>query len=1009
MTVENPKATSGATDAAFAPTSTKGGSSLKKKLAFLLKLGFSAAMLYVIFGKVLAREGGEGLMERVANLEMGWVLAAVGMQLVAIGFSTLRWQRLLLGQGIRASWRFLGGSIMIARFWGAFTPGGFTGFGGWRIYDVAHHTGKISRATVTIGVEMVLGQLAFGAVVMGASIFGVRFIGADGVLLVNMVFLAIMVAGLTFLARPQIFRLLARALPHGVEVRVHSLVDAVCAYQGKAPLLVQAWLFGVGTHAFNNLIYVCAARALGVELGVGEVFFASSLQILATLVPASINGMGLRETAAVALYTSPAIGLPLAVAVLIPTVGFACEMVVSAVGGLIFALRKPDYDPAIEVEDAEREDAYLAAELPVVTPEEQPKIKASIVLGLAAGALGGLLVGLTEGSLVAAGGGFRTGLGVLAYGAVAYAILCTFYGAGVGLVGAWGSRMLRIKDPGAATIYGLIAGFVFASFAFVLGAFRVRRDVFHEELVWKSAKGLGVFLGCGITGALLFALVAGLIAFLVRRSVGAWLLKPWGTPLALVSVVGAVLLASMASAGSGGVVGTEGPSTVAAPEAAGNVLFIVVDTLRADHLPAYGYAEIETPNLDALAAEGVRFDQAFVNASWTRPSFASIMTGRLPSNHGVMAKPAELPDEVTTTAEAMHAAGYTTGGFVTNFNVAPYFNFQQGFDHYQFIEPELILGANDDAAKLLIVQVMRRVVGRFYEDRPGFAYRDAETVNARLLDWIDAAPAARPFFLFAGFMDPHDPYYAHPYDGRGYSRAAHQHPTAEEAPELIRLYDGEIEYWDAQFGRLVAALKERGLYDDLTIIVTADHGEEFHEHGGFWHGTTLYDEQLRVPLLVKLPAGRRGGTVVRHWVQSIDLMPSLLGEVGVEVPEGVQGSSIWEGTDVIYAEESHEGNVLEAIRDRRDLRERKLITANPGNPRGLPTAELFHVDDDPSERDDLAEREPEEVETLRAVLALERERAAVGAAVAEERELGPAEIAQLCRLGYLEGPRCEGL
>ena len=329
----------------------------KRVVGFVLKLVFSVGMLAFIFQKVLRRDGAEDLFARLSDLSWGWVAAAVAMQLIAIGFSTVRWQRLLVGQGIFASWRFLGGSIMIARFFGAFTPGGFTGFGGWRIYDVAKHTGKTARATATIGVEMILGQLAFGVVVMLGSLYGMRFIGTDGVLLVNAVFLGIIVVGLAFLAQPQLFLFFTRFAPQGIRARVQTLVDAVGAYRVKAGLLIQAAALGVGTHAFNNLIYVCAARALGVELGIGEVFFASSLQILATLIPASINGIGLREVAAVALYTSPAIGLPLAVAVLIPTLGFACEMFVSAFGGVIFLLRKSGYDPKIRVAPCEAKSA----------------------------------------------------------------------------------------------------------------------------------------------------------------------------------------------------------------------------------------------------------------------------------------------------------------------------------------------------------------------------------------------------------------------------------------------------------------------------------------------------------------------------------------------------------------------------------------------------------------------------------------------------------------------------
>ena len=131
------------------------------------------------------------------------------------------------------------------------------------------------------------------------------------------------------------------------------------------------------------------------------------------------------------------------------------------------------------------------------------------------------------------------------------------------------------------------------------------------------------------------------------------------------------------------------------PDDRPNVLFIVVDTLRADHLPAYGYENGSTPHLDRFAEDAVRYENAFANASWTRPSFASILSGRYASSHGVMAKPDALPDAVETLPETLHENGYQTAGYVTNFNVGPYFNFQQGFDHYEFLEPEFVLGAEN--------------------------------------------------------------------------------------------------------------------------------------------------------------------------------------------------------------------------------------------------------------------------------------------------------------------------
>ncbi len=974
----------------------------KKLGLFALKLLFSVGMLAFIFRKVVRRDGAEELLTRLADLHWGWVVGAIAMQLIAIVFSTVRWQRLLVGQGIHAPWRFLGGSILIARFWGAFTPGGFTGFGGWRIYDVAKHTGKTARATATIGVEMILGQLAFGVVVMIGSLFGMRFIGTDGVLLVNAVFIAIIVVGLLFLAQPQLFLFFTRFLPEGFRARVQTLVDAVAAYRGKAGLLIQAAALGVGTHAFNNLIYVCAARALGVELSLGEVFFASSLQILATLVPASINGIGLREAAAVALYTSPAVGLPLAVAVLIPTLGFACEMFVSAFGGLIFLLRRSGYDPQIKVDDPDREELAAAA-IETAPREAWPKPLRGLIVGLGAGILGGMLVGLGEAGAIAASSAASTGARVFWYGPFAYGLLGGLLGAGLGFATALSGRWMKRRALPEGEAFGYLVAAVFGPLALALSAFRIRRDVFDEELVWKSAIGLGVLFGCAFVVAGVSALLARGLVSLSRHGDRPRFTRT-STAIALLALAGVGLGASVAMGGGGAQLAGQGSAPKAAA-AEGNILFIVVDTLRADHLPSYGYPEGSTPNLDEFTADAVRFDQAFTNSSWTRPSFASILTGRLPSSHGVMAKSDALPDSLVTLPEALDADGYATAGYVTNYNVAPYFNFQQGFDEYRYLEPEFVLGADDASAKLLLMQFVRQRVERARAVRgdvlPGTAYQDAETVNESLLAWIDQTGDA-PWFLFAGYMDPHDPYFVHPYDGSGYARAAHPKPDASEAPALRALYDGEITYWDAELGKLLDALRSRGLYDELTIVITSDHGEEFYDHGGFWHGTTLYDEQVRVPLLIKLPESRRGGTVVRHWVQSIDLMPTVLALREVDIPEGVQGGDAFAGTDVIYAEESHEGNVLESVRERRGTDEYKLISANPGNPRGLSPVELYRVDLDPGETENLAEEQRDDVVAATRTLVAQRSQADEDAVSAESVELDEDVAAHLEALGYME-------
>lgn len=927
----------------------------RKRLITFAKFAFSALILWIIYSKLVAREGTDVLAEKLADLSPLWLVAAAVMQLSAIALAVLRWDLLLRGQGLHAPRRHLWGSFMIGRFFGAFTPSGL-GLQGFRLYDTAKHTGKPARATATIGIEMVLGNLSFAAVVMAASLFGARFLGLTGLLLVNGFFLSLITVAILLLTRPTLFRLVAQWLPAGIRQRLQTTIDAVCAYQGRYRLILQAALLGAGVHAFNNLIYVCAAQALGVSLGVGEVFFASSLQIFSTFIPATFNGIGLRETTAVALYTQ--VGVPNSIAILIPIVGFAVEMSVSAVGGLIFLLRGADYKVNIRVEHADHEQ-QVHAHIQEAPPEQWPLVGRGFTIGLAAGCIGGALLGLGEAIATLASGSGTPDFSVLGYGGLAYAIFLAPVGAVGGLALSWSGRLLRRAAVPEPLALGRLVALGTAVFALPITAFRVRRDVFREELVWKSLPGLAVLVGCLLGAALLYVVLAALFSRLAQGTLGRLWLKPGlapaltAAPLLLLYGLGLVLAPSPAPVTAN--------DRAAAPAQAGNILFIVVDTLRADHLPLWGHQAVSTPNLDAFAQDAARFSAAYANASWTRPSFASLLTGRLPSSHRTMAKSDSLPDEIVTLAEALQGGGYTTYGAVTNYNVAPFFNFHQGFDRYDYLEPNFVLGANDTAAKLLLVQAARQQLEKFKTKTGrvdvGSAYQDAPQVNRHILSFLDEQPRA-PFFVFAGYMDPHDPYYPHPYDGTGYARAAHQAPTPEEAPQLRKLYEGEIEYWDSHFGALIADLKARGLYEQLTIVVTADHGEEFMDHGGYWHGTTLYDEQLHVPMLVKFPGTGRGQTF-NHWVQSIDVMPTLLQQAGIAVPEGVQGQNLARDAGRVFAEESHEGNVLRAVRTRREGAELKLIEANEGNPRGLLPQELYEVDRDPEEQYNMTETLPQ--------------------------------------------------
>ena len=978
----------------------------RKRLVFLVKVLFSVVVTGLMYNAVLSREGIAGVTARLSDISWGWVVAAAVMQLCAIGCSLLRWERLLIGQGIHAPRRHLLGSFMIGRFFGAFTVGGpWVGLSGYRIYDIAKHTGKTARSAAAVGVEMVIGQLAFGVVVIAGSLFGLEVIGLQGVILVDLFFIGLIGAALLLISRPALFRKLGGLAPGFLRARIQTSLDAVCAYEGKGGLVAGTVLLAVGTHTFHNLIYVCTAHALGADLGMGQVFFVSAMQIFATLMPASINGIGIREATAVALYST--VGVPTAIALLIPTIGFAVEMLISAVGGLVFLARRVGYSVAITVDEPERED-MRSSEIVRVGPELWPKLGRGAVVGLGGGLLGGVLLGVSEAAVVLASGSGAKDYSVLAYGGAAYGIICAGAGLALGVVLALSGRLMHRQAVVEPLAFARTAALFVAVGGFALGAFRVRRDVFHEQLVWKSAQGLLVAGGCVVAALVLYLLIATLVRVSVAHRPFSVLLRAWSSPLLLALLLAGNVAFSLQHAAARPMVKHDRSDRPPAPAQANNVLFIVIDTLRADHLPLWGYRAIQTPNLDALARDGVRFEHAFANASWTRPSFASMMTGRYPSSHRTTLKSDSLPNEIVTLAEAMQQRGYTTYGAVTNYNVAPFFNFQQGFDEYRYLEPNFVLGAGDTAAKLLLVQALRQGIETLNAKRgrvePGSAYQDATVVNRTFLQFLDQKPKG-PWYAFVAYMDPHDPYYPHPYDGTGFARAAHQKPSPEQVPLMTRLYDGEIVFWDEQFGKLVAELKRRGLYDSLTIVVTADHGEEFLDHGGFWHGTTLYDEQLHVPLLVKLPRNDRAGTVVSHWVESIDIMPTLLEHNGVEVPAGVQGKNLMLGGDSVFAEEDHEGNVLRALRMRRGSSELKLIEANSGNPRGLQPFELYRMDQDAREMVDLSRQDAPLLNLAAAQLDQHGRQAKAGRA--ERRTVNVAAdasaVQKLRALGYAGG------
>lgn len=588
---------------------------------------------------------------------------------------------------------------------------------------------------------------------------------------------------------------------------------------------------------------------------------------------------------------------------------------------------------------------------------------------LLGGVWGGAVAGLGEAALIAATAGELPELSFFPYAVIGYALLGGLAGVGIG-VGHRIACTMTSRVPGA---FGSAAGLPLAGLVFVVGRYHVNQRLFHEELSVRTAGGAVAYAALALAAfaSLLLALWVG--RRLSRHRVA--------MPLASVALVGLVAVAVAVGASRTATDTVTGPRPARRADAARpNVIMIIADTLRADAVSAQNPATAATPAMDALAADGTRFERTYTQSSWTRPSIATILTSLHPSSHGAVHKTSMLPDSVVTVAEAYRNAGYWTAAFVSNINVAPIFNFHQGFSEYTYLSPDFYFWARDSAARLALYRMLRVLRERFFANRIYAAnfYQDAVVVTERALRWLEHAPP-QPFFLLVHYMDPHDPYFEIPYDGRGIARVTTPNPPVARREELHKLYLDNVRFFDQHLAQLSTRLKTLGLYDDSVIALTADHGEAFYEHGGWWHGTTLYEEEVLVPLILKRPRQAGAGTVVAEPVQTIDIAPTLLAATGIAPPPGFEGIDLF-GADqqpaVFVAEENLEGNVLASIR----IGPWKLITANADNPRGLRPLELYHLDRDPHEQHDVADDEPERVQEMIAALARARSRGSRGGA-----------------------------
>lgn len=598
---------------------------------------------------------------------------------------------------------------------------------------------------------------------------------------------------------------------------------------------------------------------------------------------------------------------------------------------------------------------------------EQPSIARTNLAAALGGAWGGALVGLVEASLITATSGPAEEYWLFPYAVASYGLCGAAIGVGSCIVMLLGTRAAgRTMHLG----FGPAIGLTLFLLGTVVARYHIVQRVFHEELVTLSATGLAVHVGVIAMVGALALLIAYAGDILHRRPRG--LLSGMAGLILCIGVTSVAAVIASARAGEPAITRTTEPAAHGRP----NIILILIDTLRADAVGAYGAGPQASPVLDQFASTAVRFENAYSQATWTRPSIATVLTSLYPSVHGAVHKMDALPEGVTTLAEALRARGYWTAGFVSNINVAPVFNFQQGFQEYTYLAPDFYFGATDSATRLAIYKGLREARERFFRNRIYFYnyYQDAAVVNGAVVKWLEQHPPS-PFFVFIHYMDPHDPYFEIPYSGIGVARVTNPNPAPQRQGELRKLYAEDVAYLDQHLTDLFSRLRTLGLYDDSIIAVTADHGEEFQDHGGWWHGTTLYQEQMHVPLIVKRAHEPQPGTAEARAVRSLDIAPTLMSAASLTPPGTFAGRDLFGvGTDSepLFAEEDLEGNVLASLR----IGPWKIITANPNNPRGLKPVELYNLSDDATEHHDLAASEPARAKEMLRLLAEERARIA---------------------------------
>ena len=443
-----------------------------------------------------------------------------------------------------------------------------------------------------------------------------------------------------------------------------------------------------------------------------------------------------------------------------------------------------------------------------------------------------------------------------------------------------------------------------------------------------------------------------------------------------------------------------------------SIILIVIDTLRADYLGAYGFDGPISPNLDALALESVLFERCSSQAPWTTPSMASMMTSLYPEAHGVRLGPDDprsldgwrqrwsraIPDATTTPAESLRGRGYRTAAFVANPWLVKGLGFEQGFDTFD----ESAVERNDRDASMLLQSGLRWLQSMESTGDPTFLY-------LHLMDVHGPYTAPEPDFNAVRDSVGFGPARTLPPDGLQSIERYLLSPQWARTPSRRQLrawrgrYAAGVHAADRRLGAFIQSLRDEDLWDERLVVVTSDHGEELFEHGGWDHGFNLFEHQLHVPLMIRLPHSEFGGSRIEDLVRLVDLMPTLTKLAHAIDPPGLTGSDLPRAESVRPMVEPRRLAYSGCVKDRlgttaifdgrfkliTDLRSRQL--------------RLFDIEADPQEQMDLAAEQPEIVEVLNDLLRREISRIAAGEGAAEvPAEIPPEQLERLRELGYLQ-------